>query len=251
VSPVLSPSGGQGTPLRLACLDAEAPPLFSRWSAERGRVGFEPSVAELLGQELGRPVEWVRVPWADMLPAVRAHEADAVLCGQGITPARQLEVDFTTPYAVFHESVLVRRGTGIGSAEELVGRRVAAIVGSTNLRLAETFEGAVPVTFGEDGSDDVYADMLAALETGEVDAVVDDDVVFVPLGENDPRFEVAFTVKTGNRWGIGVAKDRPELLRELDDALDRVVADRRHRKVWEDWLPTLDYPFTDRSSKGA
>jgi hypothetical protein len=25
--------------LRLACLDAEAPPLFSRWSAENGRQG--------------------------------------------------------------------------------------------------------------------------------------------------------------------------------------------------------------------
>ena len=136
-------------------------------------------------------------------------------------------------------------------AKQMIAYGTRVVAGVTPGKGGQRFEGAVPVTFGEDGSDDVYADMLAALETGEVDAVVDDDVVFVPLGENDPRFEVAFTVKTGNRWGIGVAKDRPELLRELDDALDRVVADRRHRKVWEDWLPTLDYPFTDRSSKGA
>lgn len=229
--------------LRLACLDADAPPLFSLWSAETGRTGFEPSVAELLGAELGRAVEWVRVPWAEMIPSVQAHRSDAVLCGQGITPSRQAQVDFTRPYAVFHEGVLVRRGSGIGSGADLAGRRVAAIDGSTNMALAETFEGAVPVGFGSDGSDDVYGDMLAALEQGEVDAVVDDDVVFVPLGENDPRFELAFTVRTGNRWGIGVAKDRPELLAELDEALGRTIADGRHRKAWEEWLPTLDYPF--------
>ena len=230
-------------PLRLACLDAEAPPLFSLWSPEHGRTGFEPAVAELLGAELGRPVEWVRVPWVEMIPTVQAHEADAVLCGQGITPARQAQVDFTAPYAIFHESVLVRRGAGIGSAADLAGRRVAAIDGSTNMALAETFEGAVPVAFGADGSDDVYGDMLAALESGDVDAVVDDDVVFVPLGESDPRFEVSFTVRTGNRWAIGVAEDRPELRDELDQALALVIADGRHRKVWDEWLPTLDYPF--------
>ena len=233
-------------PLRLACLDAEAPPLFSLWSAESGRSGFEPEVAALVAAELGRPVEWVRVPWADMIPAVQTGIADAVLCGQGITPARQAMVDFTSPYAIFHEGVLVRRGSGIDCAEDLAGLRVAAIDGSTNMALAETFEGAFLVGFGSDGSDDVYADMLAALENGDVDAVVDDDVVFVPLGESDPRFELAFTVRTGNRWGIGVAKSRPELLVELDGALRRTIADGRHRKVWDEWLPTLDYPFEER-----
>ncbi|MBO9520611.1 MAG: amino acid ABC transporter substrate-binding protein [Nocardioidaceae bacterium] len=232
-----------GPALRLACLDAEAPPLFSLWSEEHGRTGFEPAVAELVGAELGRPVEWVRVPWTAMIPAVQEGRADAVLCGQGITPARQEQVDFTRPYAVFHESVLVRRGSGLRSAEDLTGRRVAAIENSTNMALASTFAGAVTVGFGSSGSDDVYGEMLAALESGEVDAVVDDDVVFVPLGENDPRFEVSFTVRTGNRWGIGVAKDRPGLLTSLDLALARVIADGRHRKVWEHWLPTLEHPF--------
>jgi polar amino acid transport system substrate-binding protein len=180
-----------------------------------------------------------------MIPAVKAGDADAVLCGQGITADRQALVDFTRPYAVFHEGVLVRRGTHIATASDLAGRRVAAIDGSTNMALAKTFEGAHPVAFGAGGSDDVYADMLAALESGEVDAVVDDDVVFVPLGESDPRFELAFTVQTGNRWGIAVAKDRGEVLRELDGALARVIADGRHRRAWDTWLPTLDYPFNE------
>lgn len=229
--------------LRLACLDADAPPLFSLWSPEHGRTGFEPAVAELVATELGRTVEWVRTPWSAMIPTVRAGGADAVLCGQGVTAARQEQVAFTRPYAVFHESVLVRRGTGIASVADLAGRRVAAIEASTNMALAETFAGAEPVPFGSDGSDDVYADMLAALEAGDVDAVVDDDVVFVPLGESDPRFEVAFTVRTGNRWAIGVAKDRPDVLRDLDAALGAVIADGRHRKAWAAWLPTLAYPF--------
>lgn len=229
-------------PLRLACLDAEAPPLFSLWTAENGRQGYEPGVAAALGAELGRPIEWVRVPWVEMIPAVQRGDADAVLCGQGITAERQAQVDFTRPYAVFHEGVLVRRGSDIHTPADLAGRKVAAIEHSTNMALAETFSGAIPVAFGA-GSDDVYGDMLAALLSKEVDAVVDDDVVFVPLGATHPDFELAFTVQTANKWGIAVAKDRPETLAEINGALGRLIESGRLREVWKEWLPTLDYPF--------
>ena len=184
------------------------------------------------------------MPWVDMIPAVQRGDADAVLCGQGITAERQAQVDFTRPYAVFHEGVLVRRGGRIHTAADLVGRKVAAIENSTNMTLAETFEGAVPVPFGA-GSDDVYADMLAALLAGEVDAVVDDDVVFVPLGATHPDYELAFTVQTGNRWGIAVAKDRPDTLAEIDGALGRLIESAGCARSWEEWLPTLDYPFAE------
>lgn len=228
--------------LRLACLDAEAPPLFTLWTPENGRDGYEPGVAEALGAELGREVEWVRVPWVDMIPAVQRGDADAVLCGQGITAERQAQVDFTRPYAIFHEGVLIRRGDDIHSATDLVGRKVAAIENSTNMALAQTFTGAEPVAFGA-GSDDVYADMLAALLAKDVDAVVDDDVVFVPLGATHPDYELAFTVQTANRWGIAVSKDRPDTLAEIDGALGRLVESGRLREVWTQHLPTLEYPF--------
>ena len=211
--------------LRLSCLDADAPPLFGLADAEGNRLGYEPAVGRLIADELGRDLEWV-----------------LVLCGQGITELRKEASDFTRPYAIFHEGVLIRRGDPISSAADLVGRKVAAIENSTNMALAKTFEGAICVPFGA-GSDDVYADMLAALKAGEVDAVVDDDVVFVPLGESDPDFELAFVVKTANRWGISVPKGHEDRLGELDGALGRVIADGRLRAVWEQWLPTLEYPF--------
>lgn len=231
-------------PLRLACIDADAPPLFGLASAPGGRAGYEPAVAELLAAQLGRDLEWVIMPWGDMLPAVRDHRVDAVLCGQGIIPARQEVVDFTRPYGIFHEGILMRRGEAVGDPSGLVGKKIAAIRASANYNLASSFTGAEVV---ECESEHVYEDMLEALRSGAVDAVCDDDVVFVPLGDTDPDFELAFTVKTHNPWGIGVAKDRPETLAALDGALAGLIADGRLRAVWEQWLPTLDYPFDART----
>ena len=118
-------------PLRLACIDADAPPLFGLAAAPGGRAGYEPAVAELIAAELDRDLEWVIMPWGDMLPAVRDHAVDAVLCGQGIIPARQELVDFTRPYGVFHEGILMRRGEVVPDPSGLVGKRIAAIRAST------------------------------------------------------------------------------------------------------------------------
>ena len=102
------------------------------------------------------------LPWAEMLPSLGDGRADAVLCGQSIIPTRQAVADFTAPYAVFHESVLVRAGDAVTSPEGLRGKRIAAIASSTNMALAETFDEAVTVPFnGESG--DVFGEMLAAL----------------------------------------------------------------------------------------
>jgi polar amino acid transport system substrate-binding protein len=228
-------------PLRLACIDAEAPPLFSKSPDGVTRDGYEPDLATLVAAVLGRPLEWVFTPWADFVPSLQAHEVDAIWCGQGITHSRRRQVDFTRPYAVFNESVLVRRGAQVGGPADLKGLRVAAIEGSTNMSLAETFAGAIAVPFGGE-TDDVFGDMLAALRTGEVDAVVDDDVVFVPLAD-DPDFDLAFTVPTGNPWGVAVAKDRPDLLSDLDEALTAIIDDGRLEKAWKARMPALPYPL--------
>ena len=230
-----------GEPLRLVCSDLEAPPLFRSSGGEQARVGFEPDVGRAVAAAADRPLVWVFRPWAEMLPSVVSEDGDGVLCGQGITDQRLQVVDFTRPYAVFNESVLVRPDSGIVSAADLSGRRVGAIAGSTNMTLVETFAGAHPVPFSG-ASDDVFGEMLAALRTGSVDAVVDDDVALVPLADA-ADLTVAFTVETRNHWGIAVAKHRPQLRAELDQALDGLVNDGSLRGIWERWMPTLPFPF--------
>lgn len=226
--------------LRLICIDAEAPPLFSK-SHGGHRDGYEPDAAALVAERLGRELRWIFRPWQEMVPALLAGEGDGVWCGQGITEERRKLVDFTRPYAVFDEAALVCAGSAIAGPDDLRGRRVGAIAHSTNMALAETFGGAVTVSF--DGSSaDVFGEMISSLRAGEIDALIDDDVALVPLAD-DPAFEVAFTVPTRNAWGISVSKERPEWRGELDGALRTVIGDGRLETVWRRWMPNLVFPF--------
>lgn len=227
--------------LRLACADLEARPLF--WTNPDGsRSGYEPEAAELVIGEAGYDLQWVFLQWKDFLPSVADGRVDGVWCGMGIIPEREAIVDFTEPYTLFDESVVMRADSTATRPEDLRGLRIGAIADSANMRLARTFPDVILVPF-DGASDDVFGDMIAATRSGEVDGFVDDDVVMVPLANGDPDFRLAFTVATRNPWGMGVRKGNDVLRGQVNAALQRVKADGRLEVVWQRWMPDLAFPF--------
>ena len=220
--------------LTLCCSSLDSRPLF--WTDPDGtRHGYEVEAAAAVASEAGLELRWIFRQWSDFRPSLERRECDAIWCGSAITPERRRVFDYTRPYAVFDESVVVRPESTVSAPEDLRGLRVLAIDGSTNMALAETFPGAVVVPFQAD-TDNVLGDMLDMLRAGEVDAVVDDDVCFI---EPDPTLRVAFTVRTRNAWGGACRKGERELVARLDEAMERVD----FRPVWERWLSALPYPF--------
>ncbi|MFC3285912.1 substrate-binding periplasmic protein [Litchfieldella rifensis] len=227
------------TPLKVICADLPAPPLFER-DANGKRHGYEADVARLIGEVMGLRVEWVYRQWSDFYPALSAGDGDLLLCGQGISEYRASLGDFTRPYAIFDESVMVRSDSNTAQPGDLAGKRVGAIANSLNMQLAESFPDVICVPF-DGASDDVFGDMVHALRNGDIDALVDDDVALVPLEADDLR--IAFTVPTRNAWGAVVAKGNSEGLSRINHALDRMIDDGSLRVIWQKWMPSLSYPF--------
>lgn len=222
------------------CADLPAPPLF--WKDATGyRHGYESDVARQLGATLKRAFQFEYQNWGDFYPALDAGKGEVILCGQGISEYRKTLADFTEPYAVFDEAVMVLAGSAITCAADLVGKRVGAIDKSINMALAETFTGCICVPFSGD-TDDVLADMVRALREGTIDAFVDDDVALVPLAD-EADLDIAFVVKTQNKWGMAVKKGNPEWLAEVNGALATLKATGALKVTWEKWMPGLAYPF--------
>lgn len=62
-------------------------------------IGFEIDVATKLAKDMEVDIEFVPTAWDGIIPALLAGKFDVIIGGMSITPARNLTVNFTAPYA--------------------------------------------------------------------------------------------------------------------------------------------------------
>lgn len=205
------------------------------------RLGYEPDVARAVCGKLGLKPVWLNLPMADFYSTLEAKQCDVVWFNQAITKERCDRANFTQPYGLFDEAVIVPTDSAIHSPEDLAGLRVGGLANSTNLELAKTFPDVEIVPFP--GSDKVLPEMLEALRQGKIDALVDDELVLIPPAETDQNLRVAFSVPTQCPYGIAVRFGEEELLQALNDALSSLIADGTLAEIWQRWIPQKPFPL--------
>ncbi|GAB4376853.1 MAG: transporter substrate-binding domain-containing protein [Elainellaceae cyanobacterium] len=205
------------------------------------RLGYEPALTRAVCQRLGLEPIWHNLPMFEFYTSLQAGSYDLIWFNQAITPERLQWVGFTRPYGLFDEAVLVKSDRDIHSIADLAGQRVGGLADSTNIALVADFPGAKAVPFP--GSDRVLPEMLAALRTGEIDALIDDELVLVVPAEEDTSLRVAFTIPTQMPFAIAVSKTNPELLKALNVTLDELIADGTMAQIWAEWIPWKPFPF--------
>ena len=176
------------------------------------------------------------------MDSVVTGESDGVWCGVSITDERREILDFSSPYAYFNESCVVRDGIAAASPADLAGLRIGAAEASTNLEIVRSWEGVEAVAF-TDRTDDIFTDLIEATAAGEIDGFVDDEPAMIPLAERDDRLAFAFSVQSRRPWGCGVARGSTALVAALDDAIARCTASGELEAVWRRHLPFLAFPL--------
>lgn len=154
------------------------PPVTYKDPASNQRMGFDIELGEAIGKELGVPVEWQEIGFAQMLPSLTTGRVDMVMAGMSDLPARRETVDFVDYMRTGPQFYTTPAGAaaGIKTPQDLCGKKVGASR-STNWPAMITewskanCEGkgkpAIQVT-GTEGS----VDARAQLKTGRLDAAV-------------------------------------------------------------------------------
>ena len=225
--------------LTIGASDFDARPMT--YVEGQQRLGYEPDVARAVCAKLGLQPVWLNLPIAEFYATLQAKSCDIVWFNQAITPARQQHSVFTRPYGLYNEAIIVRANDAIETAADLAGRKMAGLADSTNVELGQQFEGVELIPFP--GTDKVLQEMLAALRAGEVDAVVDDELVLITAAEADPTLRIAVTVETRHPFAIALHPDSSALLTVLNQTLDQLEADGTLQQLWERWIPWRPFPF--------
>lgn len=205
------------------------------------RLGYEPAIARAVCDRIGLEPVWTNLPMEDFYTALSSGEYDAVWFNQPITQERRAWADFTRPYGRFDEAVLTLEDSPIHSDQDLVGKRLAIMDDSLSISQGELFPKTEMVHFP--GGKQGLPDMLDALRSGDVHAVLNDALILMAAEAEDPAFRVAFQIPTQQPFGVGVLPGNRELLEALNNALNHLLVDGTLAKLWGKWIPYKPFPF--------
>jgi polar amino acid transport system substrate-binding protein len=172
-------------------------------------IGFEIDVARKLARDMGVEIEFVPTAWSGIIPALMTGKFDVIIGGMGITPERNLKVNFTMPYDYSGMSMVAHRkkAEGFSTLADFNKKEVdiAVRMGTTAEQAARKFIPDARLRLFENESQ-----ALQELNLGRVHAVVSSapmpvfhalkypDKLFVPLEENFTKEPIGFAIQKGD-----------------------------------------------------
>lgn len=212
--------------------------LFSFRDPMTGQlVGFDVDIAREVSRDLfGDPnrLDFRILTSAQRLEALQDSSVDMVVKTMTITCARRKDVQFSTVYFQAQHRVLVVQGSGIRGVEDLAGKRVCAVEGTTSLRRVQRVQPAATVV-----TVPMWSDCLVVLQQRQVDAISTDDAILAGLAAQDPYLEIVGDSLSPEPYGVGINKNNEDLVRFVNGTLARIRSDGTWNRIYDRWLTVL------------
>jgi polar amino acid transport system substrate-binding protein len=214
------------------------PPYFVDDDPTNGK-GFESAVAYAVAGELGfaeGDVKWTVVPFnSSYAPGPKQFDFD--INQISITPKREKAVDFSRPYYVAPQAVVVGKDsklTDVSSLADLADATIGVQIGTTSLdAVSEVIKPSEqPKVFNDSN------DVVTALKQNQVDAVVLDlPTAFYLTAAQVPGSKIVgqFNAPGGDSFGLLAAKDS-ELTPCLDSALKKLESSGELDRITDKWM---------------
>ncbi|MDR7434905.1 MAG: transporter substrate-binding domain-containing protein [Armatimonadota bacterium] len=206
---------------------------------ERGeRAGFDLDLAKELARLLfGDPskVRFVTVTSANRIPFLQTKQIDIIVATMTVTFDRAKVVDFSQPYFCSGHLILVPQNSTIRTFQDLNGRRVATVQGSTGDRVTSVLAPqAQKITFTQN------SEALLALKGGRAEAFVQDDVLLLSFAKQDPSLKVVgWPPQMPAPYAIGVRKGEKDLLAWINVALVKIRQEGVYDRLYKKWFGEL------------
>lgn len=201
-------------------------------------VGFDVDLVGLVADELHQPLKVINVPFESIQDGTKLNDGtcDIAAAGLSITPERRRHLDFSIPYFAASQAVLVRKNNKARKLSDLPkGAKIGVQRGTTGLDYVRK-RGFQPVEY------DDALQQLIGLQAGHVEALVQDrPVIALWLTELKVAHDLKMieNLATGEKYGIAVRKGNTQLLRTVDQVLERSKKDGTFDSLYKRWFGTV------------
>lgn len=206
-------------------------PPFEWVSAKGHYLGFDLDVMRMIAVLEGYEIEIQDIAFDSIIPAVIAGLVDIGASGFTITAERAQVVDFSSPYWVSDQAVLVRADSGLNIVTALLPRRkVGAQRGTTGAlwvedNLLAKGVGVELILY------ETYPEAVMDLLAGRLDAVIQDQAPSEQAVRQYPgRLVIVGIIKTYEEFGFLVAKGDPK---RILPRIERGLKKLRDTGAWD------------------
>ncbi len=212
--------------------DAEgnAPYIFQDPKIPSNIIGFEVDIVKAICNVLKVKAKFVQNQWDGLIPGLERNDYDIAINGLEITEDRKQVVNFSDPYYVTHEQLVVMKGVDyINELSDLVGRRVGALKNSLAERILRAKGGINVITY--EGEVNAFVDM----KNGRIEAVLVDAPIALYFTGTNPEYRIVGQPIGEISYGIALRKGDTTLLRRINFAIETLKKSGKLREILEQW----------------
>ena len=193
--------------------------------------GFDVDIVNEVAKRLDLEAEFIKTPFDPIFRNLAQGRFDMVASAATITPEREGTVAFSVPYFNADQSLMVKKGSDIKTVDDLDGKIIGAQLGTTGADYAKDKTKAKTVR-----TYDLIDDAFKALQTEQIEAVINDFPVSKYAEQSKPDLVVVQTIKTGEEYGLAFAKESTKLRAEAKKAIDAMKEDGKYTEIYKKWF---------------
>ncbi|AXT85189.1 glutamate ABC transporter [Aeromicrobium sp. A1-2] len=211
----------------------DQPGLGFKSAGDDQPAGFDVEMAKIVAAKLGisaDKVEWVETISDNREPFLQKGTVDFVFASYSITDDRRKVVGQAGPYFLTGQQLLVKKGSDIKGVDDIKGKEVCSVTGSTSLKQVEE-KGAKARGF------ETYSQCRDQVLDGGVDSMTTDGSILLGYAALNPdELEVVGEPFSEERIGMGYSQDKPELCQFLTDTIQEAMDNGDWAKAFEGTL---------------
>ncbi|MDR1327596.1 MAG: transporter substrate-binding domain-containing protein [Heliobacteriaceae bacterium] len=196
---------------------------FSYRGANGKLAGYDVELAKqtakyILGTDT--KLELVPVTASNRIMKLNTREVDMLIATMSITPEREQILDFSLPYYIAGQAIMVNRSSNATSLKDFNNKRMIIVFGSTSAENLRTNTPEVNVAGYKD-----YNAAYRALKAGKADGMIADDTILMGFAMNDGSVKILQQRYTREPYAAAFRKG-PESGR-LREKVDYVIEKQR------------------------
>ena len=196
--------------------------------------GFDVDVVAAICERINCVPNWVTTAWDGIFPALANGEFDMVVSGVTITEERDKIVDFSDPYIIVQQGILMRVSDKGATIDDFKSgaMKLASQNGTTNAALGEELVGRDNLALF-----DSFNNAVIAVQNGDVDGVIIDSTSAAAYEQEFAgELAVGITGLSSDPLGL-VFQEGDSMQDDFNEGLAAIIADGTLQKLTIKWWP--------------